>query len=118
MNFVADESIDRQIVIRLRKEGHTVWYVAEMESGISDDTVLAQANQSDAVLITADRDFGEIIFREQQVAHGVILIRLASITSSNKPDIVIDAISQHGHEMVRAFTVISPGVIRIRRFQP
>jgi len=87
-----------------------------MEPGISDDAVLAKANQSDAVLITADRDFGEMIFREQHVAYGVILIRLASIASSNKPDIVIDVISQHGREMIRAFTVISPGVIRIRHF--
>jgi len=29
MNFIADESIDRQIVERLRDDGHFVWYVAE-----------------------------------------------------------------------------------------
>jgi hypothetical protein len=29
MNFVADESVDRQIVDRLREDGHKVWYVAE-----------------------------------------------------------------------------------------
>ncbi|MBN2560333.1 MAG: DUF5615 family PIN-like protein [Phycisphaerae bacterium] len=40
MNLLADESVDRQIVDRLRQDGHAVRYIAEMEPGISDDTVL------------------------------------------------------------------------------
>lgn len=55
MNFLADESVDRQIVERLRQDGHLVWYVAEMEPGISDDIVLASANQEAALLLTADK---------------------------------------------------------------
>ena len=43
MMFLADESIDRQIVEQLREEGHTVFYVAEMDPGISDDSVLSLA---------------------------------------------------------------------------
>ena len=37
MNFLADESVDRGIVERLRQEGHEVSYVAEMEPGLPDD---------------------------------------------------------------------------------
>ncbi|MGD9048919.1 MAG: DUF5615 family PIN-like protein [Anaerolineae bacterium] len=42
MNLLADESIDRQIVVRLRREGHTVLYVAEMGPGIYTDSHLLQ----------------------------------------------------------------------------
>lgn len=56
MSFVADESVDRHIVERLRQDGHQVWYVAEMEPGISDDLVLALANREAALLLTADKD--------------------------------------------------------------
>jgi hypothetical protein len=45
VNFLADESVDRQIVDRLRQEGHTVRYVAEMEPGIGDDIVLGLARR-------------------------------------------------------------------------
>jgi hypothetical protein len=45
MNVFADESVDRQIVERLRQDGHRVTYVAEMEPGISDETVLQRANE-------------------------------------------------------------------------
>ncbi|MCX7839148.1 MAG: DUF5615 family PIN-like protein, partial [Anaerolineae bacterium] len=72
MNFLADESVDRQIVERLRQDGHRVWYVAEMKPGISDDSVLALANQEPAILLTADKDFGEMVFRQRLYTHGVI----------------------------------------------
>lgn len=79
MKFFADESVDRHIVERLRREGHRVWYVAEMDPGIPDDVVLALANQETALLLTADKDFGEIVFRQRLHTHGVVLIRLAGL---------------------------------------
>ena len=54
MNFLADESLDRQIVDGLRKEGFVISYVAETEPGISDDSVLELANKQNALLLTAD----------------------------------------------------------------
>ncbi len=45
MNLVADESVDRRIVRRLRQEGHDVVYFAELDPGISDDVVLSKANE-------------------------------------------------------------------------
>ncbi|MFN3682054.1 MAG: DUF5615 family PIN-like protein [Nitrospira sp.] len=51
MTVLADESVDRQIVKRLRHEGHRVQYVAEMEPGMPDDIVLASANRERALLV-------------------------------------------------------------------
>lgn len=62
MNFVADESVDRQVVERLRDDGHSVWYIAEMAPSISDDEVLQIANNGSAPLITSDKDFVNISF--------------------------------------------------------
>ena len=45
MNLLADESVDGPIVERLRQAGHRVWYVAEMQPGISDDAVLDWVNR-------------------------------------------------------------------------
>ena len=63
MNVVADESVDRAVVERLRQDGHAVLYVAESAPSIGDDAVLRQAQENDALLLTADKDFGEISFR-------------------------------------------------------
>lgn len=115
MNFFADESVDRQIVDSLRQNGHFVWYVVEMEPGISDDTVLDLANREAALLLTADKDFGEMVFRQGRSNQGVILIRMAGLSQKSKSDIVSIAIKKHASELTKAFTVITPKSIRIRR---
>lgn len=56
MKFVGDESVESQIIERLRFDGHEVWYVAEMNPGISDDEVLQTANTFGCILLTSNQD--------------------------------------------------------------
>lgn len=79
MKLLADEGVDRQIVALIRDEGHDVAYVLEMEPGISDEAVLDLANREARILLTADKDFGELVFRQGLLAPGVILIRLSAL---------------------------------------
>ena len=115
MTLFADEGVDRQVVVRLRAEGHEVRYVAEMEPGIADDVVLKQSRETSSLLITADKDFGELVFRQGQATTGVLLLRLAGLTSPAKGAIVSAAIQDHGSELGGAFSVLSHGGLRIRR---
>lgn len=115
MNFVADESVDQQIVTPLRREGHVVSYIVETGPGASDADVLESAKSKGAILLTADKDFGEIVFRQQQVTEGVIFVRLAGQSQKRKAEIVSSAVKRHGEELFRAFSVITPGGIRIRK---
>lgn len=115
MNFLADENIDQQIVARLREDGHSVLYIAELNPSISDSEVLDLANKENALLITGDSDFGELIFRQMRLTAGVIYIRLGNYTSEQKADVIAQAIRQHGEEFVNSFVVISTNSIRIRK---
>lgn len=115
MNFLADESIDRQIVDALREDDHAVLYVTEMNPGISDDEVLDKAKKRSAILITADKDFGELVFRQQRITKGVVLVRLAGLLPSKKAEIASTMIKKHLDAIQNAFSVISPNTIRIRR---
>ncbi|SPF52398.1 hypothetical protein SBA4_5030003 [Candidatus Sulfopaludibacter sp. SbA4] len=76
MRFLADEGVDRQIVERLRLDGHEVAYVAEMSPGLLDDAVLRESRDAGRVLITADKDFGELVFKQREASTGVLLVRL------------------------------------------
>lgn len=115
MNFVADEGIDKQIVEQLRNNGHDVLYIAEISPSIPDEDVLDFAIKNEAVLLTADKDFGELIYRQRRFSLGVVLIRLAGIASARKGEIVNDAVRNYGSEFLNGFTVISHGLIRIRK---
>ena len=68
MRLLADEGVDAAIVARLRFDGYDVVYVAELSPGITDDAVLELANAEERILMTADKDFGELVFRLRQLA--------------------------------------------------
>ena len=115
MMLVADEGVDRSIVDALRASGHTVKYFAEAGSGSSDKDVLSAASEAQSLLLTCDKDFGELVYRQRLTSSGVVLIRLEGLSAQSKGDIVSRAMKDHVSEMQDAFTVISPGMLRIRQ---
>jgi predicted nuclease of predicted toxin-antitoxin system len=115
MILLADESVDRPIVERLRQEGHDTLYVAEWSLSIIDDQVLQEANNRNALLLTEDKDFGELVYRLGRVHAGVVLIRLAGLPPSSKAETVAKVFADHALELMGAFSVISPGAVRIRK---
>lgn len=114
MNLFADESVDRPIVERLRRDGHDVVYVAELAPGIVDNEVLQGANSRSAVLVTTDKDFGELVFRQGALHSGVVLVRLAGLANETKAEIVAEVCRLRETELIGSFTVVSPGQVRIR----
>ena len=98
MNLFADESV-----------------VAELAPSIPDDEVLREANTRSAVLVTADKDFGELVFRQGAIHPGVVLLRLAGLANTTKGEIVAEVFRLRSSQLVGSFTVISPGQVRIRR---
>lgn len=115
MIFVADESVDRPIVARLRLDGHDVYEIADAEPSISDDEVLERARERSAVLITADKDFGDLVNRQRLLHTGVILIRFAGASANVKARILATVVREHSSEMPGAFCVVTGTSIRIRR---
>jgi len=115
LKFLGDENLDWQIVERLRLDGQEVLYVVEMEPGIADDEVLNLANNEGAIILTSDKDFGELVFRLCRIAAGIVLIRLFGLSPNDRAEIIANAINQHADELLGAFTVISSKSIRIRK---
>jgi predicted nuclease of predicted toxin-antitoxin system len=118
MKLVADENLDRSVIQKLREAGHEVISVAEMEPGISDEVVLSAANFHEAMLVTEDKDFGELVFRRSLVHQGVILLRLAGLPVAAKAELLVATLATHEPKLNGAFAVVTPRVIRIRRSGP
>ena len=116
MNLLADEGVDKQVVDALRLAGHTVTWILEQVPGSSDDLIIELANSMSALLITQDKDFGEMVFRRGFVHNGVVLLRLHVLSADDKAELVCNAMRVHGTEMYKAFTVINVRNIRIRTF--
>lgn len=63
MKLLADECCDVALVEALRADGHDVLYVAESLRGASDDGILTRAYTENRLLLTEDKDFGELVYR-------------------------------------------------------
>jgi predicted nuclease of predicted toxin-antitoxin system len=113
MNILADENIALPVVELLRQEGHNIWYTIQGKS-ISDEVVLEFANRQKALLLTDDKDFGEIVVRHRLTTSGVLLVRLAGLSPLRKAEIVAQVIREHGETLLNAFTVITPKKVRSR----
>ena len=113
--FVLDEGVDKVIFEALINNGFSSKYIAELYPGIKDDEVLNIANKSKSILITADKDFGELVFRKGFLNQGIILLRLSGLKPEEKSKIFINFISNHLEEIRHSFSVISKNSIRIRK---
>ncbi|MEO8066321.1 MAG: DUF5615 family PIN-like protein [Flavobacteriales bacterium] len=115
MRFVADESVDGRVVKRLIADGHELVILRTALNGQRDPVVLAAANDNGCVLITEDKDFGELIFRLRAAHAGVILIRLHGFLGAEQAERVSQAVREQEHQLSNAFTVIGERSLRIRK---
>ena len=75
--FLADGSVDFRIVKSLRSDGFEIEAIVELTPSINDDEVPKMAMDLEAILLTEDKDFGELTFRLQKPNRGIILIRMS-----------------------------------------
>ena len=74
--YLADENFPRLAVEKLRTLGLDVAFIAEFAPGLDDPGVASEAARRDAILLTFDRDFGELTFRRGITVPGIVLFRL------------------------------------------
>jgi len=117
MKFVADEGVEAALVAALREQSYDVIHIIEDQSGITDEVVLSYTNDEDRILITRDKDFGELVYRDKMVHSGIVLNRLYELTNDKKIEIVLTVIEKYRDELYGSFTVIQPGRIRIRKLR-
>ncbi len=113
MNFLADESCAGPVIHALREAGYDVLAIAEVEAGATDEHVLDRALAERRVLVTEDRDFGNLVYAHGRSSAGVILLRFHNRARQAKPATLVEAVAVLGSRLQNAFTVVEPGRVRI-----
>jgi len=115
MAIVADESVDFGIVKLLRTENFSVLSIAEKYNGITDLEVLEIAVKKDALLITEDKDFGELAFRLKYKHTGILLIRLSGLPRKERIRTAFEIIKEHAGKLKDNFSVLNVQGLRIKQ---
>ena len=114
MRFLADENISRLVVERLRATGFDVASVRETSPGAPDKDMLDTADSEDRVLVTEDRDFGELVVRQRLKVRGVILLELDRMTSAAEAELVAEIVRIHASKLTGNLLVVEPARVRVR----
>ncbi|NGZ09509.1 MAG: hypothetical protein CV088_08975 [Nitrospira sp. LK70] len=113
MRFLADESCDFSVVRALRAAEHDVLAVTEILSGSDDAVVMDVAFREHRILLTEDKDFGQLVYAYSQQSNGVILIRYPSSARKTLAEAVVTLVSRLAADLSRSFIVLTPGRVRI-----
>ena len=83
MRLCANENLGEVTVSRLRQAGHDVLWIRETAPGCSDTAVLARAQNEQRLLLTFDKDFGDLVFRSGAAASsGIVLFRITQSSAA------------------------------------
>jgi len=81
IKFIADVNVEKPTVEKptveyLSKQGYDIKWIPDINCEMTDDELLQLANKEKRILITNDKDFGEIIFLQKKLTTGIILFRV------------------------------------------
>lgn len=113
MRLLANENFPLDAVEALRADGHDVAWIREDSRGTPDDKILQRAQNENRIVVTFDKDFGELAFRSKLPAKsGVILFRVTPKSSQYIAQAAVQALSSRdnwtGH-----FSVVEDNRIRM-----
>jgi predicted nuclease of predicted toxin-antitoxin system len=112
MKFVVDECTGPTVANWLRQVGHDVISIYDDARGSDDDQVLEIAHTNGRVLITSDKDFGELVHRENRPHHGIVLLRLTNQSAANHIS-ALERLFQQNHPLIDQFVVVTDAGIRV-----
>lgn len=115
MRFLLDQSTDARLGNYLRSLGHDATRIgADHPAGLSDHAVLAIAERERRILITDDRDFGDLVVRLRQRHAGIIYLRLGPYASLAAKVARVEYVLLHHADQLGQLLIVTPQRVRAR----
>ena len=115
MRFVVDECTGPAVASRLRELGHQVFSVYESARGAGDSEILRMAVETESILVTNDKDFGDLVFGQAEPHFGVVLLRLVDERVGSKLAVMEALLAGYASDLPGRFVVVSERTVRFAR---
>ena len=112
IKFVADVNVEKAIVDYLLNNGYDVKWIPDYNCKILDEDLLTLANKEERILITNDKDFGELTFLQKKLSTGIILLRVKKHTAQDKVRLIKKLLQNYSDKLLNYFVVITKTKIR------
>jgi predicted nuclease of predicted toxin-antitoxin system len=113
LRILANENVPGVTIDALRRLGHDVIWIRTFSPGSSDQAILQQAQAENRLLITFDKDFGELAFRQELPAsNGIILLRISTPGPTYTTSLIVAALQSRSN-WAGYFSVVENDRIRM-----
>src|SRR5579884_477632 len=114
MKLLVDVSAGIAIAEVLIKLGHDVLSVRDRDARMSDADILAWAVSESRLVVTMDKDFGELVYHSGQSHSGVLLLRMENARTPERERVTLEIFTNYGDQLPGRFAVYQGGHLRIR----
>ena len=113
MQFLANENFPLKSVYLLREVGHNVASITEDSPGIKDQEVLQRAVNEQRIILTFDRDYGELIYKKRlPIPAGVVYFRFEPVIPEEPARYLLTLLTADQLHWKGKFTIIERGRVR------
>ena len=113
IKFLANVNMEKPLVDYLSGQGYDIKWVPDYNCEMADEDLLKLANEEKRILITNDKDFGELIFLQRRLSYGTILFRVKGQKSQEKVKLMKKVLMGHRDAILNHYIVITKAKIRI-----
>jgi predicted nuclease of predicted toxin-antitoxin system len=114
VRWLVDECIDAGLVSHLRAAGHDVHYMAEIDPSVSDTIAMMRAQRELRILLTEDKDFGDLVFRRGHPVPAIVLLRIDPASHALKRKRLDAVISRFGNDLFGRYLTVEEARLRSR----
>ena len=114
LKFVLDVGVGNKVGQYLTNEGYDALLISTINPSMSDSEILAIAENENRMVITMDKDFGELVYHSEKAHAGVLLLRLEDATGEEKVEVMRFIIDNFKDILEHKFCVFKNGRLRIR----
>ncbi len=117
IKFLANVNVEKPLVDFLDEKGFDIKWVTNIDKRMPDTRVCEIANKEQRVIITNDKDFGEIVFLQKKTTYGVILLRIKGQNSSEKIILIEKLLDKYPDKIADHFVIVTKEKIRFIPFE-
>jgi predicted nuclease of predicted toxin-antitoxin system len=114
MKFIVDVGVGKIVERWLIENNYDIKSVIDINPRMADVEILSIANSEQRIVITMDKDFGELVFNGKHSMYGVLLLRLEGATGLEKLHIIQEIFNNYKEELPLHFSVYQNQKLRIK----
>jgi predicted nuclease of predicted toxin-antitoxin system len=117
LKFLVDVGVGKKIEQYLKDEGYDTKAVRDIDPRMKDEDIIRIAASEDRMVITMDKDFGELVYHSLLQHSGVLLLRLENATALEKLQVVRNILLTYSDQIKNCFCVFQSNKFRIRKIK-